>query len=265
MTASEVPGQEHVPLLPEATTPAPMDVVQGALIDVKESEHRFKLVVTTAAAIGTAAVNAAKIPLVTAPTIALEALQYTDSPFISGAVTGIVFGSWTLGASGVINAAGNHYPEAKQRVKGRYPKTASLLSESLPGLHREENNPEDKGRIAKVRDATLLHAKRGTAIVGVGASFYIVAAQLEEMPKEEVKRLRRLASMDGALVIGSISVATAGVVAKISDSHPELADRIHDGATDTKTLFALAASLIIGQGLSKWRSKRKAKNDNKEY
>ncbi len=262
MTAFEVPDQEPMLSATKNIPSGPVDVMRGALFDLRESDHKLKMVATTVAGLGTAAVNAAKIPLVTAPTIALEALQYTNNPLVGGIVSGAVFGGWTWAASGVINSAGNHYPAAKVKAKERYSKTADFLSESLPGLHAEDNHlKQDESRVARLGNSALVHTKRGTAIVGVGAIFYIVAAQLEEMPKKEVKRLRRLAAADGAFMIGSISVAAVGLVAKISDSHPELADRIHEGSTDTKTLFALAATLIASQGLSRWRKKHKARSD----
>jgi hypothetical protein len=240
----------------EAQPHAVVDVFQGAIADLTESERKFTLLATTGAALATLAVNGAKIPLVAAPSLALEALQYTDSSTVTGLVTGAVFGAWTYGASGIVNAAGNHYPEAKAKAKERYPRTVDAIVDSLPGL-KDEVIEEERGRISRFGRSIITHAKRGVSVVGIGASVYVAGAQLEEMPTKEIHRMRRRAAVDSALVIGSLSCATAGVVAKISDSHPELAHHIQDGATDTKTLFAVALSLIVGQGLNKWRKKRK--------
>ncbi len=259
MTGLETPDQEAIPLLHgESFFSRVAGVAQGAWIDVQESERKAVLPMTTIAAVGTLAVNFAKIPLIVAPSVALETLQYTDSPIVSGVVTGLIYGGWTWGASGIINAAGNHYPEAKEKVKIGFPKQANFISESLPGLHiAEMGESHDKSRLAKFGSTILEHARRGITIVGIGTTPYIVGAQLDKKPKEEVNRLRRLATLDGSLAIGSFSVLTAGVVAKVHNSNPELAEQIQDTATDTKTLVTAALSLIAGQAFNKWRIKRK--------
>lgn len=256
MSSPKTPGQDpaHLNLVEQHS--APIDVLQGAFNDFTGSERRARMSFATIAAVGTTAINTFKIPLVTAPSLALETLQHTNNPVISGVVTGLVFGGWTLGASGIINAAGNHYPSAKDRAKVRYPRTLEFLSESLPGLHAETNKV-DQTRTARRKTGTLTHANRGVAVMGIGAGFYVAASQLEDKSNEEIQNLRRVCSMDAAIAVGSVSLVVSTIVDTLRDSHPEAAELIEDQSTNPKALLLLALALITGQGLNKWRKRRR--------
>ncbi len=230
-------------------------LLQEVSSDFVESERRLKLVAYTLAGMGTIAINAAKLPLVAVPSLALEALKYSESPLVSGLVTGAVFGTWTYGAAYIIDAAGQCYPNLKSAFRERFPRISSKLSDSLPGFTTNEV-PPNRMRMARIGKNILTHARRGMTVLGIGAGFYVGAAQLEERPNEEIGRLRRLTAGDAALMIGTLSCATTSIVTKIGESNPVLADQIQERATDTKTLVGLALGLIVGQGLNRWRHSR---------
>lgn len=236
------------------------DIFHGVVADIVDSEHKASLFTTTAMALGTVGIGSAKIPMVTAPALAVEALQYSESSLVTGVVTGAVFGLWNYASTGITNAAGKHFPNAKARASAHYADEVTLLAHSLPGF---EINPPDeeprKSRALRIGNTVLTHFERGVAAVGVGTTPYIVAAQLQEKPEVEVRQLRRRLALDAALLVGSISCATAGVVAEIGDSHPELAHQIQNGATDSKVLMGGAIGLVIFQAVKdRWRTKRKA-------
>ncbi|MES2971294.1 MAG: hypothetical protein V4702_03175 [Patescibacteria group bacterium] len=232
-------------------------LVQSAWTDFAESEHRFRLCISTIAALGTIAVNVPKLPLVGVPNLALEALEHTNSPTVTGLITGAIFGAWTLGAASLVDAAGNHFPKVKQVVRERFSRATDFLSNTLPGFtFEDEDRHEHRSRAKQLGHGALTHIRRGLTVLGIGAGFYVGTAQIEERPRQEIRRLRRLAAGDATLMIGGLSCATTAIVTKITEKDPALAERIQDGATDSKILVGLAVSLLVSQGLNKRRHKR---------
>lgn len=240
-------------------------VVDGTILraveaDYTESEHRYRMIGSSALAVGTVGFNSTKIPLVTMPTIALEALQYSDNSLAAGVAAGLAYGGWTLLTTGFADRALNHIPATKSWLEHRHPTQVGLIIDAFPGL--DENNDEEKSSTklgARIGKSVVTHTVRGMTAVGAGANFYVVAAHLEEQPKPARHRLRRRLSIDGGLVMGTIAGASAEVVRQINDSNPLLAEQIHDGATNPWIGAGVAGSLMAVQGTKKQLSKRRLK------
>lgn len=234
------------------------DVFQGVGSDIADSESKLRIASLSALAVGTGIVNGFKLPLITIPAVALEALQYTDSPFATGAVTGAIFGTWIYGSSGIIDAAGNQYPEAKERAMDRFSGKITHLSESLPGLHPEAPDT-NRSPLRRFGTFALNHAEIGMTTVGIGATPYVAIAQIEKQSRPEIRKIRRMVSTDAAIAIGSLSCLSAVAVSELQDSHPGWADFIEHTATDTKTLLAVALGIV---GTKAYKVIKKARKKN---
>src|SRR6476661_10058867 len=106
----------------EENQPEVTGTILGAVeTDLRESEHRIRMIGSTSLAVGTALFNTTKIPLVSMPTIALETLQYSDNSLAAGLATGVAYGGWTLITTDFVDRALNHIPTTKSWLENCHP------------------------------------------------------------------------------------------------------------------------------------------------
>lgn len=207
----------------------------------------------------TVAFNSTKIPLVTMPTVALEALQYSDNSILAGVAAGAAYGGWTLITTGVADSALSQLPGTKSWLEHRHPTQVEVITGAFPGLETSNDEKASSKRLARVGKFIGTHVVRGMTAIGVGANSFVAAAHLEEQPKPAITHLRRSLAVDGGVIMGLVAGGSAAAINWIGDSNPGRAEQIHDFATDPMKTLGAAVLIMAVQGTKKQWSKQRLK------
>jgi hypothetical protein len=228
--------------------------------DFRESEQKPLFIGSTMMTIGLGAIGAARLPTALIPATTFGVLEHTHSVPETAAAGAVMFGGWAFTAAQTLNLGMSQYPKTVGVVKQNFSPAVDVLTDSLPGWEtpvRAEDDPRKASLAARIGSTALTHARRGFTVLAIGATPYVMAARIQNKPKEAIHRLITVGSLNGAAVAGVLSGSVAEVINTVGQHNPELAQGIQDNAGDTKALLGFAGALMITQFAATRRAKRK--------
>ena len=227
------------------------NTLRAVKADFSESEHRTSLV---ASGLGTVAVQAAdrlRASIVLVPQVAINVLQNTNSPVEAGVAAGLTFAGWCAIVGGTTTEALNKYPKTMEAFGDNFPGVVDFFDEALPGVDDYDKDKADKHSLARrIGGRVLTGAKRGLTVSGIGTVAYVSTAATKGNRRSAIHRLNANASAEGGVVIGGVVYGIAETISQISVTHPALAERIVNDASNIKLWYGVAGVMIAGQYIS---------------
>jgi hypothetical protein len=235
------------------------NVWESVVADYKESDNRLHFLAAGVGMVALQAADRARTSVVLVPTIAVDVLQWTHSPLEAALTAGAAFTMWCTAVGGATTEGLRQFPRASKRVDTEFPRLVGAFEDSLPGI---EKSDEGANRAQRVGGRALMALRRGFTVVGLGTTAYVSTAAAKGRKRRDIHELNLQASLDGGIAAGLIVEGVGQAIVHLATSHPELAERIQNDASNIKLWYGVTAAMMIGQyggnKLKAWRAAKQA-------
>jgi|GEM_PF-2832672 len=238
--------------LPESVS----QVIRAARTDFAQSKHKNRAGASAAMTATVQAIGFSRAPSVLIPHEAISVLHSTGSPVASALTTALLFGTWCYAVGATINNSMGHYRSAVKEIGRSFAAPLKHFSDALPNVEREHGARRFSPR--HIGKQLLKHIHRGFTSYGVGIVPYIATAGMQGASKSDIRRLSAGLSLDGAAVVGGLSLGVGETIVNISRKHPELAHDIQNYVGDIRVWYGIAGALMVAEWLKKRRMGKQA-------